>query len=540
MSGFKIKEFSGLIPRKSESDLPPTCATISRNCDLAYGELRNTRGGFQIGTMTNSPQSIFTEDGLTFYTWDSDVFAVRSPMVNDSYNRMYFTQGGELRVANRTGTRTNGGPPGTSYKVGVPRPTVSPSLSTPAHVTDAKQATWAYVYTYVNVYKEEGPPSDPVSITGDVAAAVTVTATKDTATDYVPIKQIRVYRTPTSATIPAYFYVGTIEVEALANGATATFVDNVDESMVAEQIASTNFYAPPTGLSGVITLPNGILMAWSGNDIYFSDPYKPWSWPPAYAKATPNMIVGAIAHGSGAFVTTLGSPFMVYGVAPQAMALTKINLEQAGVSRWAIAVVNGQVVYASPDGIVTLSGATGTLDLGARFFTRDVWRAAYAAGFSTMRFSVWDGRLIVFSSTGAFTPFMIRFDEAMGTLTELPTMVAKCAFISPLSDQCYFANATGIFQFNGGVELDATWQSRELVVARPENYGFAQAVVDGTWTISFYADGVLRHEEAVTTGVRNFRLPSGFKSDRWKVKITGKGRFRELRVGTTALSLATV
>lgn len=539
MSGFKINRFLGVRPRIPESVLPEHHATLAQNCDFAYAELRNTKNGFLIGTMSNSPKSIYTEEGLTFYTWDTDVTAVRSPMASDSFNRMYFTGDGGFKVANRLGTRVNGGPPSTSYLVGVPRPTVAPALSAPAHVDPNNVATWAYVYTYANIYNEEGPPSDATQITADIVANINVTATKDNLSGYVPLKEIRVYRTPTESTIADYFYVGKVDIQAAAVGSIA-FVDNVDEAMLNETLSSLNNYPPAQDLVGLMSLPNGILCAWRNNELHFSEAYKPWAWPPSYVKTTTNNIVGAIVHGSGAFVTTLTSPYMVYGVTPSAMAASRINVDQAGVSKWAIAVVDGVVIYASPDGLVTLNGAAASLEQGSRFFTRDVWRQAYAAGFSKMRFSVWDGRLIVFASDGSFVPFMIRTDEADGTMTTLPGFSASSAFISQLSDQCYYTNGTSLYQFNGGTDSQAVWQSRELVVGRPTNFGFAQAVVNGDWAIEFYAGGTLRHTENVSTGVTNFRLPGGFLEDRWKVKVTGSGRFRELRVSTTAMGLVSL
>jgi len=135
---------------------------------------------------------------------------------------------------------------------------------------------------------------------------------------------------------------------------------------------------------------------------------------------------------------------------------------------------------------------------------------------------------------------MIRVDEADGTLTDLPTFQAQSAFVSLLSDQCYYAYGSGIYQFNGGDDLSAVWQSRELVVERPLNYGYAQAVTEGSWSIEFYAGGVLRHTQAVVSGVSNFRLPSGFTSDRWKVRLTGTGRFRELRMSETGRGLVAI
>lgn len=742
----KINVFSGIRPRFPDSLLPEHTASIARHCDFAYGELRNTRGGLAVSSTTNIAKSIYTDDGLTFYTWDRDVDAVRAPMVSDSLARMYYTDNGVLRVASRNGTRTNGGEPSTSYKVGVPRPTVPPVLSIPAlpdlstldivwwfhyeaggvkyqeqsifptafiandswkytppakltgaaiepftykatkyyrvyenpayatlptynsqylnetvvlpantyikvlsattveirrpgypnqtvsgvttfydenglsHETESLvsmqkygfikdqevqvsvrtpidavpvfrakgtsksdgsqvfdiytsnstlsdgKALWellaskssdsgeftiqinrgireedketrAYVYCYVNLYGESGPPSDPTMVVTSPVVDVTVGVKLDSvsAAGYVPIKEIWVFRTPSGSTIADYFFVESIPV--LTGGPDFSFLDNLRGAELNEPLSSDFYYPPPSGLSGLISLPNGILCAWKDNELWFAESFKPWAWPPSYSKALSNRVIGGIAHGSGAVVTTTQYPYLVSGVSPDSMTASRLNVTQAGVSKWSIAAVDGYVVYASHDGLVSLSGAAASLVQSEQFFTRDTWRERYKQGLASMRFAVWDGRLIVFSSEDKFTPFMIRMDEAAGSMTDLPDLKASCAFVSHLSDQCYYANGSWVYQFNGGNDQNAVWQSRELIEASPLNFGFAQIVATGTWTISFYADGVLRHEEMAATGTKGFRLPSGFLSDRWKVKVSGRGRLRELVFAKTAADL---
>jgi hypothetical protein len=571
---------------------------------------------------------------------------VRSPITKDTFNRLYYTGDGGFKVASRSGTRVNGGPPGSAYLVGVPRPTTVPALAiaqtkptsstasfvfkfhweyggvkyqeqnvTPDTVEDgrtyrfipparlpstnenafpvlrmtgtsladqsqlfdiysgnssfdstggiyslsmsqdtgsdnytvtlefgvkeADKETRAYVYTYVNTYNEEGPPSDAATVTTSPVVPVNVTVTKDAATGYAPIKEIRIYRTPTGSTIADYFYVGSVMV-LTEPGTTFTFYDKLKGEQLNEALASENYYPPDQALVGLMTLPNGILCAWKGNELHFSEAYKPWAWPPAYVKPLPNTIVGGIAHGTGAVVTTTTQPYLVSGVSPDSMTTARLNVDQAGVSKWSLAVVDGLAIYASNDGLVVVNGGAGSLLQSQKFFTRDVWRQRYGAGLSSMRFAVWDGRLIVFSGSNAFTPFMIRMDEADGTLTDLPGFVSTCAFISPLSDQFYYVLGNTLYQFNGGADQSSVWQSKEYVIERPTNFGFAQAVATGTWSIEFYADGVLRHTQAITQSVTNFRLPGGFMSDRWKMRITGAGRFRELRMASTAAELARV
>ena len=658
MAGFKLNRFSGLRPRIPESLLGDSDATVAQNCDFAYGELRNTKGGWAYLSLTNTPAGLYTDDGLTFFSWTADVNAVRSPLANDTLNRMYYTGDNGFKVANRLGTRINGGAPSSSYLVGVPRPTVAPVLSalppTPVNASNANitfrfhweyggikyqeqaiaptvqgddtycftppaiaastpatafpvlrmTATWksdnsqifdlytgnssfngaasglysldmtkdagdttttytvtltmsvkesdketrAYVYTYVNTYGEEGPPSPPGLVTTSPVIGVSVNAVKDAITGYAPIKEIRIYRTPTGSTIADYFYVGTLGV--LSGSGSFIFTDNVKGEMLNEALSSTEYYPPNQALTGLMQLPNGILAAWMGNELHFSEAYKPWAWPPKYVKTLPTNIVGGIVHGSGAVVTTRSHPHLVSGVSPDSMTVSKINVDQAGSSKWAIAVVDGVVMYASNDGLVALTGASASLIQGQKFFTREVWRQRYGAGLSSMRFAVWDGRLVVFSSSGAFTPFMIRFDEADGTMTDLPTFAAQCAFVSPLSDQFYYASGNTLHQFNGGTDIAATWQSAERVLPRPLNFGVAQALVEGNWSLELWAyvknpttgafEYQLKHTEALAGGLKNFRLPGGYESDRYRIKLAGTGRFRELRVAQSFRELSSL
>lgn len=653
MVGFKLNVFSGIKPRIPESLLQGNDATEAKNCDFAYGELRNTKGGFEFLTLSNYAKSLYTENGLSFYSWTDDVDAVISPLVNDPYDRLYYSQNSVLRVASRNDTKITGGPPETSYRVGVPKPSVAPALVTSVNVPDAAKAdivftfhwesigvkyqeqvitpailsentarftppaqiagtpatafpvlrmkaNWktdgslifdiyttnssfdsstnlytldiakdpgenvttytakvtltinesdkearAYVYTYVNIYNEEGPPSGYAITTLIPTFDVDVTVVKDDFADYAPLKEIRIYRTPSGADVTDFYYVGSVNVLSVSGA--VVFKDSVDGALLNEVLSSANYYAPPpTG--GLTMLPNGIMMMAYRNNLYFSEPYKPWAWPPEYAKPLPNEITGGVVFGSGAVITTRAQPYIISGVSPDSMTVSKINVDLAGVSKWSIAIVDGLIVYASHDGLVTINGATGSLLESQIFFTRDVWRKRYGSGLSSMRFAVWDGRLVVYSHNSAFTPFMIRFDEAGGSMTELPDFMAKCHIVSPLSDQFYYMNSNKLYQFSGGSLQNATWQSAEKVLLQPVNFGAAQAIVEGNWTIQLWAylknsatglfEYQLKHTQMVETGQTDFRLPSGYQSDRYKVKITGNGRFRELRIAQTFRELA--
>ena len=89
MNPIRLDRFGGVIPRVPDALLPPNQASMAQNCDFAYGELHSTKQDFLIRTMTNTVGSVYTDNGLVFYTWSDDVNAVRSPLANDQYNRLY-------------------------------------------------------------------------------------------------------------------------------------------------------------------------------------------------------------------------------------------------------------------------------------------------------------------------------------------------------------------------------------------------------------------------------------------------------------------
>jgi hypothetical protein len=69
------------------------------------------------------------------------------------------------------------------------------------------------------------------------------------------------------------------------------------------------------------------------------------------------------------------------------------------------------------------------------------------------------------------------------------------------------------------------------------NFGAAQTVCSGSWQVHFYADGVLRHTQSALDGEQTFNLPSGFRSRRWQITISGTGVFRELTVAVNRREL---
>lgn len=128
MTILSTRVFGGEVPRVPADKLPEGKAQQAINCDFAYGELRGLKGLFQVTTLANAAKSVFSLDGLQFFSWPYRTKAWKGPVTNDSFNRVYYTsESGGLRVTQTSFMQINGGEPSVSYKVGVPPVTTAPT-----------------------------------------------------------------------------------------------------------------------------------------------------------------------------------------------------------------------------------------------------------------------------------------------------------------------------------------------------------------------------------------------------------------------------
>src|SRR6266513_5986472 len=102
MTVAKLSTFSGIVPRLPASLLPDNAASAATNCEFAYGELRALKAPFPLTTLAGTVGSLYTEDGIRFFSWPGNVDAVRSPTIGDTFHRVYFTSGSDFRVTDST------------------------------------------------------------------------------------------------------------------------------------------------------------------------------------------------------------------------------------------------------------------------------------------------------------------------------------------------------------------------------------------------------------------------------------------------------
>jgi len=117
-----VNTFKAEVPRFEPNLLPDQSAQYARDIDVRTGALRPMIGTSPISAVAQAVQSLYTENGWTFFTWTSDVDACKSLVIGDQYQRVYYTDGSFYYGTSATYMTATGGPPTTAWRQGVQPP----------------------------------------------------------------------------------------------------------------------------------------------------------------------------------------------------------------------------------------------------------------------------------------------------------------------------------------------------------------------------------------------------------------------------------
>lgn len=517
-------------------------------------------------------------------------FTVPTPLLIDVPYWIGIIVDAGVQVALPTGGGTLGAAAGSSYAI----PPAGPGI-----VTATGQATpniWgdvttaavlearAYVYTWVTAYDEEGPPSPPTIDTAWDNSKWTIsmfTPPPDDMGVKRNITKTRIYRAITgSGGDTTYFFVAEIPV------ATATYVDTIDDSIVVAntQIPSTNWFGPPVNLQSIKAMPNGMSVGFKGNEIWFSEPYRPHAWPVAYMVTTEFPIVGIGVTGQCVVACTASAPAVVSGINPASMSTTKTHTPEPCLSRGSIVSTDEGIYYQSQNGLILVTPYGKVTNTTEKWITRERWRSLVPQKF-----------------VRAVRHLSAYF--AFGSVTGVDVSVARQGFSVEMGSD---ANSFGLYPQVGGHrlgfnELSATadiqnmildpWTAIVLLIQNGQvlYYDFADlapAVTPFLWrskkfqhpskrnysafrvwfdtpagspvpgarntAVSFplganmlaivrtYANDVLVCTREVQSSGELLRIVSGFKAEFWQWEIEGRVVVSNLQVATSVLELGSI
>lgn len=491
-----LKGFAGLVPKLSDRLLPSNAATIANNTELYSGEVRGIKEPLEVADLT---AEVFTvdrayrlNDGSVSIvdapgTWvafdDEDVNFVRGAVKNDSFDRYYAAGGTQQPVVN---TATDWGLGNTPFDLGVPAPTVPPTV-VPSATGGAVEETRAYVYTFVNSWGEESAPS-PASTptTGDIdvqwALSVMQTA-YPVAGNWRGLQFMRIYRTVTGSNSVDYRFVAEISPSA-------TYNDNVSVASVSlnESLPSLGWDTPPSGLQGIVNMANGILVGFVGRDIYFSEPYRPHTFPVEYIVSVESDIVGIGVYQSGAVICTTSNPYVATGSHPASITLTRLDdVEPCQSFRSIINGLDG-VRYVSQNGII-LVNQQGATNISQPLITRNEWRTQYSP--ATVKAAADGSRMLAF--TDVSNGWLFQPNEPLGHLVKLSGFAdINAVQTDQFTGEAYVIARDVVFLWNPAttVPLSYTWASKQFELPYPVNFGayrlqYKDVISGGDFTAGF-------------------------------------------------------
>lgn len=379
-----------------------------------------------------------------------------------------------------------------------------------------------YVFTFVNAFNEESAPS-PVSRTiqlnEDTSVLVT---TPTTAPSGYGIDTKRIYRAVTGSASTEYQLVAEIPL------ATADYTDTKTDEELGEVLQTVDWDLPPDDMQGILALPNGIMMGFSKNQVCPSVQNYPHAYPELYRLNTDTPIVAIGAMDTSVVVATESNPYLVIGSDPSALSMSKYEQRQSCVSKRSMIAIQGYgVVYASPDGLVAVSGAGQLSVVTDNIFSRKEWQAISP---ETIIAVVHDDKYFGFYNNG--TPGGFMFDPfANGNGFTWLNFYSQCGFSNPLDDKLYLVVSNIIQEWEKDTDKRAyTWKSKLFLLPRPASFRAAQVkAADYTsLTLRVDVDGTAVYNAAVTSATE-FVLAAK-AGNTLEVTVTGTSRVYSIEV----------
>jgi hypothetical protein len=384
-----------------------------------------------------------------------------------------------------------------------------------------------YVQTLVDSWSMEGPPS---SASNEVTWAPGQKVVLSSFGSAGSATKRRFYRTKAGSENDDFYFVA--EVDAAAT----SYEDVLTDAQLGDDVMPT-FENPPAGLKGIIMLPANFAVGFVGREVWFSEPNYPWSWPAKYAVTTDWDIIGLGASGNDVYVLTKGQPYMLSGYHPESMNMAKLNIPQSCVSKRSIAMLGGWVVYASPDGLVGLSGGTGKL-LTEQHYSRDEWQALTPAN---MIGAVHDNAYFGFLASGGI---VLQLSGGRLQLTTITTTAVE-AYTDLLDDMLYVVISSGggtysLYKWHqGATNMQYRWRGRDVVY--DHRAFFSSARVDAESypvVLLLYCEG----DQAgyfTASNDKSFRLPKLDPGRVYSLEIQGSTSVHTAGVASSMQELVT-
>lgn len=402
-----FQQFSGIAPRIAPRLLPATLAQEALDVKLWSGELRPHYADTIIKYIPSNTQSIYRykwkNKKYNWLMWPTITKVAKGPVYDDENNRIYFMNPNGFYVTDSSLLEdrdyTNGlGESGTPYyTAGIPRAGYSIMSVSGSGSGDIEARS--YIVCYVRQWPDGtidvGKSSEPYATSWDAAARRTIDVRpgqtvkisvgniSDTDSAKTGVNKVYIYRSEvTSSGQALYSYVDQFDINPshVTNNPNATwntggwyeYLDKKANTQLGEACPSIYWDPPVDGLKGLVSLQNGLFVAYKDSTIYVSDWNAPHAWPYEHTVTIDYPIVGLGSFGNTIVVCTEAAPVLITVTDPTKPTTRAIQENCPCVSAGSIVSTRNGVIFASTNGLVLINSASPTF-ITEKIITQDEW-----------------------------------------------------------------------------------------------------------------------------------------------------------------------
>jgi hypothetical protein len=252
--------------------------------------------------------------------------------------------------------------------------------------------------------------------------------------------------------------------------ATTSYVDAV--TAVGETVPTFESLPPPKNLRCLISLPNGCLVGLADNELCFSAPYLPYSWPDSNRYSFAGRGVAIIPVGNSVIVLTDGFPLLFTGSDPEAMSPSSMETYAPCVSKRGTVNIGGGGLYPSHDGL-WLATAGRVEKVTSELYRETDWAKLNPTSFVA---DFHDGQYMAAFAPVEGEPMIFIMDlaerDSVSFVEESPQQLLRNEY----DGKMYLLKDGRILQWEGSASTSYScdWISATLQIGKPTNFSIAQ------------------------------------------------------------------
>ena len=340
--------------------------------------------------------------------------------------------------------------------------------------------------TAVTTYHHNLIVGDKIKITGvafggtpdtsfNVTDGTVTEIVNDTTFKYVASGSDTAATAPSAGTL--YWDISEPETSTSRYYESNTFIDDYSVGGLSIVLSSADADPPPSDMQGLVTAQNNILVGFTGNELCFSEPSKPWSWPARYRLVFPYPIVAISPLSGSIFVMTNKYPYIVSGSSPDNMSSSRIDAPFPCTSKRGVVNIGYGVVFPTYGGLGVYNPSQG-IDLVTKAVQDwDTWGDDLDP--STLVASFYAGKYFGSHAAGSF--IFERDDKVGGYFVDTPATFSTAYYDAPYNRFYYISDTSGTlseWDAEGQPLQPLEWKSKVIVTKDYMNLGAARVVAD--------------------------------------------------------------